>query len=418
MSDPLINAGCGGHDAPSITLDEALERIRGSLRPVSLVERVPVRNALGRVLAETVFSEADVPPHDNSAMDGYALRHADAGDGPLRVVGNAFAGHPFSGTVGSGECVRIMTGGVVPAGADTVVMQEHCRADERQVRVERCPAPGANIRRAGEDLPRGEPVLEPGRRLTAADLGVLASAGRAEVGVHYRLRAAFFSTGDELRSVGQPLDEGTIYDSNRYTLHGMLSRLGADVLDLGVVRDDPDALRQALKDAAAHADVILTSGGVSVGSADYVTRVLSEIGQIGFWTVSVKPGRPLAFGHIGEAAFFGLPGNPVSSMVTFTQIVTPALRHLAGEAPRPPVRFRARCTTALRKKPGLLEFQRGLLSLGSDGLPEVTPFGRQGSGILRSMSRADCFILLPLEGAELAAGDWVTVEPFAGPLGL
>ncbi|MDZ7810744.1 MAG: gephyrin-like molybdotransferase Glp [Arhodomonas sp.] len=408
----------GGHDSPAITLDEALARIRGALMPATLIERVPVRCALGRVLAETVTADRDVPLRDNSAMDEDALRHADALAGPLRIIGDALAGHPYGSAVGPGECVRIMTGGVVPAGADTVVMQEHCAADGDHLRIERCPDPGANIRRAGEDLPRGGTVLEAGRRLTAADLGVLASVGRAEADVRYRPRVAFFSTGDELRSVGQPLGEGDVYDSNRYTLHGMLSRLGVEAVDLGVVRDDPEDLRRALNEAAHRADVILTSGGVSVGSADYVTTVLSEIGEIGFWRVSVKPGRPLAFGHIGGAAFFGLPGNPVSSMVTFTQIVAPALRHLSGETPRPPLRFTARCTAALHKKPGLLEFQRGMLGSGTDGQPEVTPFGRQGSGILRSMSAADCFIVLPREGAEIGAGDPVTVEPFQGPLAL
>lgn len=416
MSESRAAAGCGGHDAVSITLDEALERIRAALRPATLVERVPVRAALGRVLAEAVLADRDVPQHDNSAMDGYAVRHADANRDSLSVVGSAFAGHPHEGTVSEGECVRIMTGGVMPAGADTVVIQERCDADATTVRVEKWPEAGANVRRAGEDLARGSAVLEPGRRLTASDLGLIASLGRAEVGVYPRVRAAFFSTGDELRSVGEPLDPGSIYDSNRYTLHAMLSRMGAEVMDLGVVRDDPAAIRAALEQAAACADVILTSGGVSVGSADYITRVLEETGRIGFWTVSIKPGRPLAFGHVGEAAFFGLPGNPVSSMVTFTQIVAPALRHLAGERQTRVTRFRARCRSALHKKPGLEEYQRGILATGEDGAPEVTPFRKQGSGVLTSMSAADCFIVLPRSGAEVAAGDWVTVEPFSGPL--
>jgi len=416
MSDTLQNTGCGGHGAASVTLDEALERIGESLRPVLHVERVPVRNALGRVLAEPVLASDNVPRHDNSAMDGYALRHEDRGLDSLRVVGSAFAGHPYHGDVRRGQCVRIMTGGVLPRGADTVVMQENCEADGHTLRVMSWPEAGENVRCAGEDLPRGATVLEPGKRLTAADLGVMASVGLAEVGVRRRVRAAFFSTGDELRSVGEPLDDGAIYDSNRYTLHGMLTRLGIEALDMGVVRDDPDTLRRALQDAAGYADVILTSGGVSVGSADYVTGLLDEIGQIGFWTVSIKPGRPLAFGRIAGSVFFGLPGNPVSSMVTFAQIVAPALRRLAGERAHPPLRFAARCTGHLRKRPGRLEFQRGTLGIAADGTPEVTPFGRQGSGILRSMSTADCFIVLPLEGGDVDTGEWVTVEPFSGPL--
>lgn len=417
MSELPANPGCGtGHDAQSLTLDEALIRLRQALRPVAAVESVAVRSALGRVLARDIVSELDVPAADNSAMDGYALRAEDREHGPLKLVGSAFAGHPHAGTVGPGECVRIMTGGVVPAGADTVVMRENCRANGERVRVERWPKPGENVRAAGEDLRRGDVVLPAGYRLRAADLGVAASLGRAELPVYRRLRAAFFSTGDELQSVGSVLEPGQVYDSNRYTLYGMLTRLGAEVVDLGVVPDDPGRIRQALLDAAAAADLVITSGGVSVGEADHVTRVLSEVGEVGFWTVAIKPGRPLAFGHIGEAAFFGLPGNPVSSVVTFAQIVAPAMRHLAGEPPAAPLRIAARSATALRKKPGRMEFQRGRLSRAEDGSLEVTSVGAQGSGILSSLSAADCFIVLPLEGGRVEAGEWVTVEPFQPPL--
>ncbi len=417
MSELPANPGCGvGHDAPSLTLEEALARLRAALTPVAAVEWLAVRSALGRVLARDVASELDAPAAANSAMDGYAIRAADRDAGVLARVGSAFAGHPHTGSVGPGECVRIMTGGVVPDGADTVVMQENCRADGDRVHVERWPRPGENVRAAGEDLRRGDVVLPPGYRLRAAGLGVAASLGRAELPVYRRLRAAFFSTGDELQSVGSVLEPGQVYDSNRYTLYGMLTRLGAEVVDLGVVPDDPGRIRQALLDAADKADVVITSGGVSVGDADHVTHVLAEVGEVGFWTVAIKPGRPLAFGHIGDAAFFGLPGNPVSAVVTFAQIVAPAMRHLAGEPPAAPLRVTARTATALRKKPGRVEFQRGRLSRAEDGGLEVTSVGAQGSGILSSLSSADCFIVLPLEGGRVEAGEWVTVEPFQTPL--
>lgn len=419
MSERPDNPGCGvGHDSASITVEDALARIREAIAPVTLVERVPVRDALGRVLAADIRTPHPVPGHDNSAMDGYAIRHADQARQPLREVGSAYAGHPFEGQLGEGECVRIMTGGVVPAGADSVVMQEVCRADGGRVHVDDWPDAGENVRRAGEDTAAGDRVVTAGTRLTAANLGVIAATGKPEIGVYRRLRAAFFSTGDELRSAGEPIETGQIYDSNRYTLHGMLARLGTEVIDMGVVRDDPAELRAALETAAASADVVLTSGGVSVGSADYVTDTLAEIGRIGFWTVSIKPGRPLAFGHIDRAAFFGLPGNPVSSMVTFAQIVAPSLRHMSGETGYRPVRFHARLVgKRLRKKPGRMEFQRGHLDWDTNGEPQVRGFGSQGSGILRSMSTADCFIVLPLDGGGVEPGEWVTVEPFTGPLG-
>ncbi|WP_435102895.1 molybdopterin molybdotransferase MoeA [Arhodomonas sp. AD133] len=415
MNESRRNHGCGSHDAGALRLEEALARLRELLTPISDTHQLAVRDALGRVLGEDIHSPHDVPAHDNSAMDGYAVRHADAeaaaGDG-LRLVGSAFAGHPFAGELGAGECVRIMTGGVVPAGADTVVMQEHARVADERVIVERWPRAGEHVRRAGEDLARGGIVLAAGRRLSAADLGLLASVGIPEVAVRRVPRVAFFSTGDELRSLGEPLGPGEIHDSNRYTLFGMLTRLGVEVRDLGVVADERDAVRTALDSAARQADVVITTGGVSVGEADYLTELLAEVGEVGFWAVAVKPGRPLAHGRIGEAAYFGLAGNPVSAMVTFHQIVVPALRHLAGEAPRPPRRFRVRCQQGLRKRPGRLEFQRGVLVPGADGETEVRPLAQQGSGVLRSMSEAHCFIVLPFDGEDVQAGERVEVEPF------
>jgi len=395
-----------------MALTEALQRIRAALPAVGARQRLAVRDALGRVLAEPVIAPADVPGHDSSAMDGYALRSADRGSATLRVVGSAFAGHPFAGELGAGECARIMTGGVIPAGADAVVMQERVVAEGERVRIDDWPRAGENIRAAGEDLAAGQEILGVGRRLTPADIGLLASVGRAEVEVWRRPRVAFFSTGDELRGLGEPLGPGEIYDSNRYTLYAMLTRLGVELHDYGVVPDEPEALGAALRSATLEVDALLTSGGVSVGEADFIGEIVGEHGEVDFWSIAMKPGRPLTFGRVNGAWFFGLPGNPVSVMATFSQVVAPALRHLAGEVPAPPRRFRVRCRSALRKRRGRMEFQRGRLVAADDGALEVESIGHQGSGILRSMSVADCFIVLAEDSGPVAAGEDVVVEPF------
>lgn len=409
-----------GTEAPArpLPLEAARARILEALTPVATLERVALRAALDRVLGEDVVATLAVPAYTNSAMDGYALRASDlptAGEAWLRAVGDAFAGHPFAGAVGSGECVRIMTGAVLPEGADTVVIQEDVAIDRGQVRIGTGHRAGQHVRRAGEDLAVGATVLRAGRRVQAADLGLLASIGRVEVAVRRRLRVAFFSTGDELRSLGEPLGAGEIYDSNRYTLYGMLTRFGADVLDLGVVRDEPAALRAAFERAGADADVVMTSGGVSVGAADFVRDVLRQAGEIGFWRVNMKPGKPIAFGRLnGGAAFFGLPGNPVSAMVTYYQIVQPALDRLAGAEPRLPLALRVPTRDALRKSSHRREFQRGCLERDAAGRLTVRSAAPQGSGILRSMSLADCFIVLPEDVNAVEAGTPVRVEPFAG----
>jgi len=318
--------------------------------------------------------------------------------------------------VRAGECVRIMTGAVLPAGADTVVMQEQVQSESDAIRVAADLQSGDNVRAAGEDLARGQRVLAAGRQILPPELGLLASIGLAEVPVRRRLRVAFFSTGDELRSIGQPLAPGEIYDSNRYTLYGMLARLGADVLDLGVVRDDRAATRQAFLDAAANADVIITSGGVSVGEADYVKETLEALGEIGFWQIAMKPGRPLAFGRVRGAVFFGLPGNPVSVMVTYYQFVEPALRRMMGQDDAPAATFKARCVSRLHKRPGRAEFQRGILERDADGELVVRATGQQGSGILRSMSAGNCFVILPQDSGNVEPGTLVDVQPFHGIL--
>lgn len=397
-------------------VEEALARIHADIAIVSGCERVALRGALGRVLSREVRSLFPVPGHANAAMDGYALRGADlpsAGTRELEVLGAAFAGRPFEGVVGAGQCVRIMTGAVVPEGVDTVLMQEHVERGQGTIRIGPGRA-GDNVRPAGEDLALGQVALEAGRRLTPADLGLVASLGIGEISVHRRLRVAFFSTGDELRSIGEPLVPGAVYDSNRYTLYGVLTRLGAEAIDMGVVPDVPDAVVRAFEEAGGCADVLITSGGASVGEADLILDTLGAVGRLAFWNVATKPGRPIAFGRVGGAVFFGLPGNPVSVMATYYQFVQPALRRMAGESSWRPLLVQARCTKPLKKKPGRVEYQRGILDRDAQGALLVRPTGPQGSAILRSMSEADCFIVLPHDWGRVEPGTLVDVQPFFG----
>lgn len=416
MSTPKPIDDCSlGHAGPALAVDEARARLLSLIAPVEGVERVPLRAALGRALARDVASPIDVPGHDNSAMDGYALRAADLGGAPLRVVGTAWAGHPLDARVEEGGCARIFTGAPMPVGADTVVMQEHVALDgEGRVVIERAPRPGDNVRRAGEDVARGAVALVAGSLVRSAELGLLGSLGLAEVEVRRRPRVAFAATGDELVPVGQALGPGQIHDSNSHTLYAMLVRLGVEPVDLGILRDDPAVIEAALARAAAEADLLITSGGVSVGDADHVTDVLRRMGEVHFWKIAMRPGRPLAFGRIGGAWFFGLPGNPVSVMATFHQIVQPALLRLMGRDPAMPLTVRARLLGDVKKKPGRLEFVRGVLSQAQDGGLVVASTGAQGSGMLNSMSRANCFILLPQDSGPAVAGEMVEVQPFAG----
>lgn len=406
------------YDPNSMPVAKAREFIARFLQPVAVVERVHVRAALGRVLAEDVVSPLDVPSHDNSAMDGYAVRFADLkadAEVKLTVAGSAFAGVPFNGAVMPGQCVRIMTGGVVPDGADTIVMQEHVKAAGDTVTIGGGHKLNQNLRRAGEDLKTGQVALKRGILLRPAEIGLVASLGVGEISVYRKLRVAFFSTGDELRSIGTPLGAGQIYDSNRYTIHGMLARLGCEVIDMGVVRDDPKLLEQAFHDAARCADVVITSGGVSVGEADFVKELLDRMGEVVFWKIAMKPGRPLAYGRISGAHFFGLPGNPVSVMVTFYQFVRDALLKLAGRDPLPALpTFAVPCTSALKKAPGRTEFQRGVLTQNAEGRWSVHVTGEQGSGILSSMTQANCFIILPTDQGNVAPGTLVEVQVMEG----
>ncbi|WP_332669838.1 molybdopterin molybdotransferase MoeA [Aromatoleum sp.] len=401
---------------PSLSTTDARRAIFERLSPVTGWERVAVRDALGRVLAEDVIAPCNVPAHDNSAMDGYAVRFADLGEDEttLAVVGTAFAGKPFTGIVGAGQAVRIMTGAPIPQGADTIVVQEMTRSEAGRVFVPPGQRSGQNLRLAGEDLAIGSVALPRGKRCGPAELGLIASLGIADVVVRRPLRVAFFSTGDELASIGRPLGPGEVYDSNRYTLFGALARLGCDILDMGVVQDEPAALEAAFREAARNADVILTSGGVSVGEADFIRELVNRLGEVAFWKIDIKPGRPMAFGRIGDAWLFGLPGNPVAVLVTFYQFVQEALLALSGVSPLPqPVMFEVTIAETIPKRPGRREFLRGHLS-AAGGRNVVRLAGTQGSGVLRSMSEANCFIVLPEERGDVAAGDAVLVQLFDG----
>jgi molybdopterin molybdotransferase len=418
MSNKISSVpGCADpFDPSSISLAEALDKIRQRVRPVLACERLPIRDCLGRVNNEAVKSPHNVPPSPNSAMDGYAIAIASLEQDAITElddIGTAYAGAPFDGSCGPGQCVRIMTGALIPQGTDAVIMQEQAeQSDSGKVRIDAEHRVGENIRQAGEDVQQGETVIEAGARLSPADLGVLASLGLAQLQVKRKPVVAFFSTGDELVAVGEPLEPGKIHDSNRYSLHGMLSTMAVDIVDLGVVRDDLDSMREVLSRASTQADLIISTGGVSVGEADFIKPALEELGTTEFWKIAIKPGRPLTFGQIDASIFMGLPGNPVAVMVTFSQFVVPAIHALAGANPQRPALFRARALDKMRKKPGRYEFQRGIASMDENHEWQVARTGQQGSGILTSMSRANCFIVLPDDNAGVEPGDQVSIQFF------
>ena len=418
MNVPEPLPDCYEGDPDLLPPGEAIRRIRAHVRPVNEAETIAVIDALGRVAARDVVSPMDVPGHTNSAMDGYACAGDALPDGAPRwyeIAGTAYAGKPFAGPVGPRQAVRIMTGAIMPEGTDTVVMQEHVTVDGGQVRIPPGGKPGQHVRQAGEDLAVGAVVVPRGRRLMPAEMGLLASLGIAEVEVHRTLRVAYFSTGDEIRPPGAPFEPGLVYDSNRFTMHGMLGRLGVEIVDLGIVPDRRTAVLDAFREAAARADIVLSSGGASTGEADYVKEVLAELGQVGFWRIAIRPGRPLAFGFLGDSVFFGLPGNPVAVMVTFHQFVEPAIRAVSGEIDsRPLPMVEARCTTRLRKKPGRVEYYRAVLERDHAGTLVVRSTGKSGSGLLHTMSDANCFIVLPEDGTTVEPGTVVAVQPFFG----
>ncbi len=397
-----------------ISLDDAISTLLARVIPVQQHDTVALPDAAGRITASAVISPIDVPPFDNSAMDGYALRMADLTAGStLPVAGRAFAGSPFNGNWPAGTCIRIMTGAPLPAGCDAVVMQEQTEQEGEAIRITADISAGQNIRRVGEDIRQGTQVLEAGIKLGAAELPLLASLGIAQVAVLRKLRVALFSTGDELQPVGQPLAAGQIYDTNRFAVQLMLNKLGCEVIDLGIIRDEPAALRAAFIEADSRADVVISSGGVSVGAADYTRQMLEELGEIGFWKLAMKPGKPFAFGRLPNSWFCGLPGNPVSAVVTFYQLVQPLLAKLTGQAgPALPPRQRVRSASFLKKSPGRLDFQRGILQRNGQGELVVATTGHQGSHIFSSFQQANCFIVLERDRGNVDVGEWVEVEPF------
>ncbi|MFZ2449625.1 MAG: gephyrin-like molybdotransferase Glp [Methylovulum miyakonense] len=407
---------CAFGPKPLLTVDEALARIRSAIDPIQETETVPLTAALGRILACPVYAAVNVPGDNNAAMDGYAFASDEVVSSrafALRCVGTSWAGRPYQGVLAAGECVRIFTGAVVPKQADSVLMQEQVRVDGPLVHFPAQVKAKQNVRMAGEDVRQGGLVCAYPKTLTPIDLSLLAAAGIAEVPVLRPLKIAFFSTGDELVALGQTLATGQIYDSNRYLLMGLLADNAYTVIDGGVIADDKDELEAKLIDASRYSDAIITTGGASVGEADYIREILQRCGQVDFWKIAMKPGKPLAFGKIGAGYFFGLPGNPGAVFATFQHLVVPALRQLAGLSAKQPLRVRATCTSALKKAPGRQEFQAGILSQDAAGEFFVGSAGQQGSHLLATLHKANCHIVLPSECQGVQLGEQVIVEPFS-----
>ncbi len=404
---------CSQESSPLLSVEAALARIKGAIHPVAGSEKVVLKNALGRVLSESVYSPINIPHERNSAMDGYALSSNSINrEQPftLSLAGTSWAGNSFKEKLQPGQCIRVFTGAVLPDQADSVIMQEQVRADGQAIHFPANAPARQNIREIGEDIMRGSVLCSHPKKLNAIDLGLLASAGIYELAVKRPVKIAFFSTGDELTPVGQPLQPGKIYDSNRYSLSGLLADASHSVTDMGVIADNKQLLEDCLITAAKNHDVIITTGGASVGEADYVREILARCGEVNFWKIAIKPGKPLAFGKIGCSYFFGLPGNPVSTIVTYQHFVAPALKQLSGAPEAKSLQLKATCTSDLKKAPGRQEFQRGILMQDENGDFFAVSSGRQGANILSSLSRANCYIVLPAECNGVQAGDKVRVE--------
>ncbi|UAA40541.1 molybdopterin molybdotransferase MoeA [Paraneptunicella aestuarii] len=409
-------------DTPGLLpIAQALEAQLKTVQPVTETETIAIHQALGRIVATSINSPIPVPLDDNSAMDGFAFKFpensADGNDDSpsfeLTLIGESFAGHPFSGSITDGQCVQIMTGAVIPQGADTVVMQENItRIDEDKIRIDHMPTAQQNVRFRGEDISKGQEVVATGARLTAAHLSLLASVGVAEIDVFRKPRIAVIATGDELKAPGQPVNTGEIYESNRIGLIAMLQKLNVDIVDMGTLPDDKEIIKAAFEKADQECDWVISSGGVSVGEADYVKEVLAELGQIDFWKVAIKPGKPYAFGKLPNSLFSGLPGNPVSSFVTFMQLVVPVLRKLAGEQHKAPVYLNAVAIQAISKRPGRADYQRGKFFVDNHGHIQVSPQTKQGSNMMSSFIDANCFIVLEQDRGSVQQGEKVQILPF------
>lgn len=407
---------CSLDPSPLLSIEAALERMAGSIQAVAEEEKIVLKKALGRVLSRSIYSPVNLPYDRNSAMDGYALSSNDIkSDRPfsLRLAGSSWAGKPFQGQLQAGECIRIFTGAVVPSPADSIVMQELAAAEGQIIHFPANIKIHQHIREAGEDIKQNDLLVAEAKKLTAMDLALLAAAGVYDVTVKRRIKIAYFSTGDELTAIGQPLESGKIYDSNRYSLSGLLTAPCFSVADLGNIPDDLNLLESRLLEASKDYDVIITTGGASVGEADFIKEILEHCGTVNFWKIAIKPGKPLAFGTINQCIFFGLPGNPVSVFVTFQLIVEPALMRLSGTRPSQRLRLKATCTSRLKKEAGRQEYQRGILTQDGHGGFFVASSGHQGSHILSSLSQSQCYIVLPADCQGVQPGETVTVEPLS-----
>jgi len=412
----MIDA-CSIETGGLISIEHALQQIAGTVVPINTCERVVLKSALGRVLSASVYASINIPPDQNSAMDGYAFSSTDIRPNQpfsLSLAGTSWAGAPYSEILKPGECIRIFTGGVIPEGADSVIMQEHIQADNTLIIFPESTQPHKHIRDIGCDTRKDALLLSANKKLTAIDIGLLASAGIYDVQVYRKLNIAFLSTGDELSPIGQMLQPGQIYDSNRYALNALVDDNTINITDLGVMGDDKSALEESLVAASKTHDVLISRGGASVGDADYIKEILDKCGEVSFWKIAIKPGKPLAFGKINHCYFWGLPGNPVSVITTFQKIVSPALRQLSGEqSAKKTLQIQATCRTALNKSQGRQEYQRGILTQDKSGEFFVASAGKQDSNIMSALSAANCYIVLAVECNGVAVGEKVTVEPFA-----
>lgn len=393
--------------------EDAIELMLNNINVLPNVESIPLNACLGRIIASDITSPVNMPPFDNSAMDGYALRSSDLNTSAvLSLVGTALAGTPYNSSVGSGDCVRIMTGAKLPQGCDSVIMQELVDVEGSKITMNNAVLKGNNIRYCGSEFSLGDIVLKQGEIISARHIALIASLGLKVIDVFKQLTIGIFSTGDELVELGTPLKEGQIYDSNRFALIAQLQKMNMNVIDYGVIKDNPLLIKNTFEQANLETDIVITSGGVSVGEADFTKDILQEIGNIDFWKIAMKPGKPMAFGSLSDSLFFGLPGNPVSAMVTFYQLAKPAIQKMSGQTLKAPLRLSATLTTDIKKRAGRLEFQRGVALTNSTGDLSVSTASSQSSGMVGSLCHANCFIILPQAQENVSIGEKVLIELF------